>query len=82
MPHVTRLSWTSEQLTMLRELVKNGGSPARASVALNRSQRAVQSKARQLGLPFPDWRKVKATRLGAGSKSQAVDPQLQPGRSG
>jgi hypothetical protein len=63
MPHVTRLSWTSEQLTMLCELVKSGVSPARASVVLNRPQRAVQSKARQLGLPFPDWRKGRQRAL-------------------
>ena len=33
------------------------------SVALRRHKRAVQNKARQLGKPFQDVRKVKAARL-------------------
>jgi hypothetical protein len=60
---VTRLTWTSEQITQLLSLIENGVSPARASVVLRRPKLAVQNKARQLGKPFRDVREVKAARL-------------------
>jgi hypothetical protein len=60
---VTRLTWTSEQITQLLSLIESGVSPARASVVLRRPKLAVQNKARQLGRPFPDVREVKAARL-------------------
>jgi hypothetical protein len=63
MTRVTRLSWTSHQVTLLLSLVEKGVSPARASVVLGRPKLAVQNKARQLGRPFPDAREVKAARL-------------------
>ncbi len=63
MTRVTRLTWTSEQITQLLSLIENGASPARASVVLKRPKLAVQNKARQLGRPFRDVREVKAARL-------------------
>ncbi len=63
MTHVSRRSWTSEQIELLVALVQKGVSPARASVALKRPKLAVQNKARQLGKPFPPARDVKAARL-------------------
>jgi hypothetical protein len=63
MTRVTRLSWTSHQITQLLSLIEKGVSPARASVVLGRPKLAVQNKARQLGRPFPDAREVKAARL-------------------
>jgi hypothetical protein len=63
MTRVTRLTWTSEQITQLLSLIENGVSPARASVVLKRPKLAVQNKARQLGKPFRDVREVKAARL-------------------
>jgi hypothetical protein len=63
MTRITRRSWTPEQIDLLRALIDQGASPARASVALKRPQLAVQNKARQLGKPFPDIRNVRAARL-------------------
>lgn len=63
MTRVTRLSWTSHQISQLFSLIEKGVSPARASVVLGRRKLAVQNKARQLGRPFPDAREVKAARL-------------------
>jgi hypothetical protein len=60
---VTRLTWTSDQITQLISLIERGVSPARASVVLRRPKLAVQNKARQLGKPFRDVREVKAARL-------------------
>jgi hypothetical protein len=60
---VTRLTWTSDQITQLLSLIESGISPARASVVLRRPKLAVQNKARQLGKPFRDVREVKAARL-------------------
>jgi hypothetical protein len=63
MVRVTGRIWTPEQLSLLLTLVKEGVSPVRASVILNRPKQAVQNKARQLGKPFRDVREVKAARL-------------------
>jgi hypothetical protein len=62
MVRVSRRSWTPEQIEILLALVHKGISPARASVVLKRRQLAVQSKARQLGRPFPDVRGVRAAQ--------------------
>jgi hypothetical protein len=53
---------TLEQIELLQALVNKGVSPARASVVLKRPKQAVQSKAREIGTPFPDSRLVKAAR--------------------
>lgn len=63
MTRMTSRSWTAEQIALLRTLVDNGTSPARASVVLKRPLLAVQSKARELGRPFADSRKIRAARL-------------------
>jgi hypothetical protein len=63
MPRVTCRSWTADQITLLCALVDRGVSPARASVVLKRPRLAVQNKARELGKPFADFRKVRAMRL-------------------
>lgn len=63
MPRITCRSWTAEQIKLLRALADGGASPARASVVLKRSRLAVQSKARELGAPFGDFRQVRAARL-------------------
>jgi hypothetical protein len=63
MPRITRRSWTPEQIELLRALLMKGASAARASVVLRRPKLAVQNKARQLGIPFPDIRQVRAARL-------------------
>src|SRR3954454_6973265 len=60
---VRRKSWTATQIDLLLALVEKGVSPARASVVLRRPRLAVQTKARQLGKPFPPMRQAKAARL-------------------
>jgi hypothetical protein len=63
MTRVTSRSWTQDQINLLFSLIEKGASPARASVALRRPKLAVQNKARQLGRPFEDVRRVKVARL-------------------
>ena len=63
MPRFTSRSWTAEQIKLLCTLVDSGASTARASVVLKRPMLAVQSKARELGRPFPDSRQIRALRL-------------------
>lgn len=55
--------WTDEHIKTLCALLDRGASAARASVVLKRPTLAVQNKARQLGRPFPDRRKVRAADL-------------------
>ncbi len=74
MPRVTCRSWTAEQIELLCVLVDSGVSPARASVALKRPRLAVQNKARQLGRPFSDSRRVRAMRLAReASEREAIE---------
>jgi hypothetical protein len=74
MARVTSRSWTAEQIELLRTLVNSGVSPARASVVLKRPLLAVQSKARELGRPFADSRKIRAARLAReASERQALE---------
>lgn len=82
MARVTSRSWTAEQIALLRTLVDNGVSPARASVVLKRPLLAVQSKARELGRPFADSRKIRAARLAREvSERQALErPTLKASR--
>jgi hypothetical protein len=63
MPRVTNRSWTDDQIKLLLTLIEKGASASRASVALKRPKLAVQTKARQLGKPFQDVRRVRAARL-------------------
>jgi hypothetical protein len=62
MKRLTKQTWTPEHLARLTQLISEGASAARASVALKRSIGAVQIKANSLGTPFPPVRKVKAER--------------------
>jgi hypothetical protein len=63
MLRVNRGPWTTEEITLLCELVEKGASPVRASVVLKRPKLAVQNKARKLRRPFADSRKLRAARL-------------------
>jgi hypothetical protein len=54
--------WTDAQMEHLKALVAAGVSPLRASVILRRTQMSVQSKARQVGSPFPSMT-VERTKL-------------------
>jgi hypothetical protein len=49
----TNKEWPEEDVQRLKELVLQGASPHRAGVALKRSTSAVQTKAREIGSPFP-----------------------------
>ena len=73
MPRITCRSWTAEQITLLRALADGGVSPARASVVLKRSRLAVQSKARELGTPFGDFRQVQARLVRKTSERKAIE---------
>jgi hypothetical protein len=48
--------WTEEETNKLKRLRQLGASAARAAVALKWSKAAVKAKARELGMPFPNWR--------------------------
>jgi hypothetical protein len=82
---MTRLAWhpwTDEQIKLLCSLLDQGASAARASVVLKRPTLAVQNKARQLGRPFPDLRKVRAAGLARQAREQkrAAAPNTSVGR--
>jgi hypothetical protein len=82
-PRITRYSWTVEQLKLLCALVESGASSARASVVLKRPRLAVQNKARQLGRPFADSRKVRALRLAREvSEREAIERSAQRSHPG
>jgi hypothetical protein len=82
-PRITRYSWTVEQLKLLCELVESGASSARTSVVLKRPRLAVQNKARQLGRPFADSRKVRALRLAReASEREAIERSAQRSHPG
>lgn len=59
---ITR-AWTLDQVALLKSLLVGKASAVRSAAALNRSIISVQGKARELGMPFPHKRKVKADRL-------------------
>ena len=60
MPRVTKVTWTDEQIALLKDLVRKGASASRAAVALRRPRAQVMAKAREIGVPFPSLREVKA----------------------
>jgi hypothetical protein len=62
MSRVTNRSWTPEQIERLRRFVREGVSPARASVVLKRTRESVQNKARNVGSPFPHQQALRAQR--------------------
>jgi hypothetical protein len=45
--------WTAQECAKLKDLVQQGASSFRASVALHRSHASVRNKARELGCPLP-----------------------------
>ncbi|MFT6671958.1 MAG: hypothetical protein ACJAVZ_003440 [Afipia broomeae] len=66
---VTSRSWTPAQIERLEELLAAKASPARAAVVLKRSIVSVQVKARALGKPFPNMRKLRLARNAAAAAS-------------
>ena len=62
---LTSVSWTPADLDKLAGLARSGVTAVRASVILKRKITAVQTKARELGVPFEDVRKVRRRRLEA-----------------
>ena len=57
-----RTIWSNEDLERLRAMALSGASPQRTCAVLNRPLRAVKSRAKKLGVPFPDERELKAER--------------------
>jgi hypothetical protein len=55
--------WTPQEIERLLQLVAEGASAARASVALKRSLATVRTKANALGTPFVPIRKSRKQRL-------------------
>jgi GcrA cell cycle regulator len=55
-------SWSEEDVDRLKALIASGASAQRASVALRRSLSATKLKARDIGLPFPSERELRAKR--------------------
>jgi hypothetical protein len=55
--------WTPVQVARLGALIDAGASAVRSSAAMKRSIISVQTKARQIGKPFPSVRAVKRARL-------------------
>lgn len=62
---ITSRSWTPDQVERLEELLAAKASPARAAVVLRRSIVSVQVKARAIGKPFPNMRKLRVARNAA-----------------
>lgn len=57
---VTKRTWTPEQMEKLRELIEQGASANRASVALGRTRGGVMAQARRMGLTFKSDKKQRA----------------------
>lgn len=55
--------WTPEDVARLEALLDAGASAVRAAAAMNRTIISVQTKARQIGRPFPHKRAVKRATL-------------------
>jgi hypothetical protein len=54
--------WTQEQIEKLKRLRQAGASAARVALAVKWSRGAVKAKARELGMPFPNWRTERRER--------------------
>lgn len=59
-PHLTKRSWTPDDIARLKALAQAGASPARISAALNRSMISVQKLARKLGVRIRSVREFRA----------------------
>jgi len=55
----TNKEWTKDDERLLQQLVAKRASPFRAGIALKRSTKAVQTKARELGFSFRPLRSGK-----------------------
>lgn len=62
MRYVTSRTWMPEDERRLIEMVHKGVSAMRVAVAFKRSIVSVKSRAKQLGVPFPDERTLKRER--------------------
>jgi hypothetical protein len=70
--------WSDDDIAQLKRLQASGASPARASVALNRSRLYVMEKARALGVPFMtmlERRKRQASREAAERMAAKLPPE-------
>jgi hypothetical protein len=54
--------WTQEQIEKLKRLRQAGASAARVALAVKWNKTAVKAKARELGMPFPNWRNERSAR--------------------
>jgi GcrA cell cycle regulator len=54
--------WDEEQIARLKKHLESGSSIIRTAAALGRSSGSVQTKARQLGLPYVTARNAKRLR--------------------
>jgi hypothetical protein len=54
--------WTQEQIEKLKRLRQAGASAARVALAVKWNTGAVKAKARELGMPFPNWRTERRER--------------------
>jgi hypothetical protein len=62
--HITSRSWMPEQDAKLTDLISKGASATRAAAALNRTVGSVQTRARNLGIPFKSTRVKRGTWIG------------------
>ena len=63
MPRITSVSWTPEQLEIIRTMYAKGASVDRVAVALKRSKHSVRTKANEIGVRFPTARELRRKRL-------------------
>jgi len=73
MPRTTSRSWTPEQIDFLRSSAETGVSVSRTSVVLKRSVQSVQTKAREIGAPFPTMHQVRRKRLADEAKALSAE---------
>jgi stalled ribosome rescue protein Dom34 len=62
MTHVTKRTWTPDDLRRLQEMAERGYSAARAAVALRRRIAGIKVQPKKIGCPFPDERVLKRER--------------------
>jgi hypothetical protein len=70
--------WTQEQIEKLKRLRQAGASAARVALAVKWSRGAVKAKARELGMPFPNWRterRERATKEDAARAKAGLPPK-------
>ena len=72
MKRITSVSWTPEQLEILRKMQAKGLSAERAALALKRSKHSVRTKAIELGVPFPSTQDMRRKRLEQEANARAA----------